>query len=68
MGGEKIMDHNRKNYIRISKESGCIISNYNIENYDEQDVVIPYDTKYKSGEFRMPRKRGSYTNNIDHNL
>lgn len=64
MGGDNIMKekNGKDNYLRICKESGCMIANYNIENFDEESFIIPNNRDEKSGKFKVSHRGNRYIN------
>jgi len=64
MGGQNRMKerNSETNYLRICKESGCTIANYNINDFGEESFIIPDSRDEKSGKFKISQRIHRYTN------
>lgn len=67
MGGESRMKgkNKGKDYLRICRESGCMIANYNAEDIDENSVIVPYGTDERSGRFKAPQRRAGFESEVN---
>lgn len=54
----KKIDNSSKKYMKIYKDSGCTLANYDTNEYDEGSIIVPFDNNEKSGKFRVIRKKG----------
>ena len=62
-GEDRMKDIDSKvNYLRICKQSGCMIANYNIEDFDEESFIIPDNREEKSGRFKVSKSAQRYIN------
>jgi hypothetical protein len=43
--------NNKRRYVKICKDSGCVSADYSMEKVDEDTMVITYENNELSGSF-----------------
>ncbi|QZY56017.1 hypothetical protein [Crassaminicella profunda] len=52
------MNNPSKRYLKLYKESGCILANYQTQKDDDESIIIPFENNESSGRFKFSRKKG----------